>query len=84
MHLFLLEGSAHLSRQFVEKLTDNAIIKLTRVLREDLPGDLTVCMPDSPDSVSTLQSRYFRFTASTRQGAPIPPRPASYSVHSRS
>jgi hypothetical protein len=39
MHLFLLEGSAHLSRQFIEKLTDNAVIKLARVLREDLPGE---------------------------------------------
>jgi hypothetical protein len=34
-----LEGSAHLSRQFIEKLTDNAVIKLARVLREDLPGE---------------------------------------------
>jgi hypothetical protein len=39
MHFFLFEGPAHLSRQFVEKVTDSAIIKIARVLREDLPGE---------------------------------------------
>ena len=34
MRLLLSEGSVHLSRQFLEKLTDSAIIKAA--LREDL------------------------------------------------
>ena len=33
--LFLFEGSVHLSRQFLEKLTDRAIMN---VLREDAPA----------------------------------------------
>jgi hypothetical protein len=33
MRLLLAEGSVHLSRQFLEKLTDSAIIKAA--LRED-------------------------------------------------
>jgi hypothetical protein len=39
MHFFLLKGSTHLSRQFVEKLADSVIIEVARVLREDLPGE---------------------------------------------
>ena len=39
MHLFLFQGSTHRSRQFVEKLTDSAIIEVARVLREDLSGE---------------------------------------------
>ena len=38
MRLFLSEASVHLSRQFLEKLTDSAIIKIA--LWEDLSGEV--------------------------------------------
>ena len=38
MRLILSEGSVHLSRQFLEKLTDSAITKAA--LREDLSGEV--------------------------------------------
>ena len=36
MHLLLFEGPAHLSSQFIEKLPDGVIIKITGILRENL------------------------------------------------
>jgi hypothetical protein len=38
MHLLLFEALAHLGCQFVEQLPDRAIIKIARVLRENLSG----------------------------------------------
>ena len=48
MRLFLSEGSVHLSRQFLEKLTESAIIKVA--LREDLSEVVTGSrwLADSP------------------------------------
>jgi len=45
MRLFLSEASVHLSRQFLEKLTDSAIIKIARC-RRDLCWNLIGAVSD--------------------------------------
>jgi hypothetical protein len=75
MRLFLSEASVHLSRQFLEKLTDSAIIKIA--LWEDLSGEVARgglrlhpavvervrCKPFTPSSQGSIESLPFRARA---------------------